>query len=137
MYYFECCNKYEGREDSEKHIFSSVQGHKTIGSRAFEFENKFVEFIEMFFTVSFHSSLPDTGTAKPPALVPTNRKALEQTHFSKRVLSFTAEPGSLDDTLHNYFNGSYTSTAYTVMAAPPMILAKNVPFMYSFCSVCD
>lgn len=109
MYYFECCNKLEGQtghQNLERHIFSTVQGHKVVGSRGFEFDGKFVDFLELFFSVSFHSSLPQVGKAKPPALVATNKKILEQIYFDKNSLSFSADKDTLESFLHTHSQGN-------------------------------
>lgn len=110
MYYFECCNNFENRPDQrniEKNVFSTQQGHRVVGTRPFEFDSTYVQFLELFFSISFQSSLPTVGTAKAPALVATNRKALEQVHLSRLSLSFKQNNDKLDQSLQQYQAGQW------------------------------
>lgn len=54
MYYFECCHKQDRHgetEKIEKVIFSTPHGHKHVGTRGFEFDSSYPQFLELFFSV--------------------------------------------------------------------------------------
>ena len=55
----------------------------------------------LFLQVCFQPSLPAGGIVKSPALVASNRKALEQIHLSKQNLLFDAENDNLEASLIN------------------------------------
>ena len=56
-------------------------------------------FLLFFLQVCFQPSLPAGGIVKSPALVASNRKALEQIHLSKQNLLFDAENDNLEASL--------------------------------------
>ena len=58
-------------------------------------------FLLFFLQVCFQPSLPAGGIVKSPALVASNRKALEQIHLSKQNLVFDAENDNLEASLIN------------------------------------
>lgn len=93
----------------EKDVFMSAKGHRVVGSRKFEYDKAYVNFLELFFDVSFLSSLPSIGVAPPPALVPSNRKSFELTYFSRQPVTFKQEEESLESTLNQHKNGKKTS----------------------------
>lgn len=80
----------------------SVKGHKVVGSRGFEYDGSYMEFLELFFSVAFQRSLPSGGHAKPSALVVSNKKSLELSFLNKLKIVFQAEEENLEGTLNAY-----------------------------------
>lgn len=80
-------SKYS-RDDSEEfesHIFMSSVAPKNIGSRQFEYDDVYVGFLDLVYSICYQSSLPPVGSSKPPALVPSSYKSLARVYLNSDI----------------------------------------------------